>query len=99
MAEELFGATADELREIDVNNEESDDEDDDDETDFNLVTKKVLNHSIDELIEAESLLKTSDDPKINWETNSAILLKPLKRKKQNQMKKRRMLPMIIQRTI
>ena len=99
MAEELFGATADELREIDVNNEESDDEDDDDEIDFNLVTKKVLNHSIDELIEAESLLKTSDDPKINWETNSVILLKPLKRKKQNQMKKRRMLPMIIQRTI
>ena len=99
MAEELFGATADELREIDVNNEESDDEDDDDEIDFNLVTKKVLNHSIDELIEAESLLKTSDDPKINWETNSVILLKPLKRKKQNQMKKRRMLPMIILRTI
>ena len=46
-AEELFGATVVELREIDANNEESDD-DDDDEIDFNLVAKKVLNHSIDE---------------------------------------------------
>ena len=55
-AEELFGGTADELREIDVNNEESDDDDDDDEIDFNLNANKVLNHSIDELIEAESLL-------------------------------------------
>ena len=32
--------------------------------------KKVLNHSIDELIEEESLLKTSDDAEINWETNA-----------------------------
>ena len=56
LAEKLFAATVDELREIDVNNEESDDEDDDDEIDFNLNAKKVLNHSIDELIEAESLL-------------------------------------------
>ena len=55
-AEELFGGTADELREIDVNNEEKDDDDDDDEIDFNLSANKVLNHSIDELIEAESLL-------------------------------------------
>ena len=53
MAEELFGATVDELREIDVNNEERDDNDDDDKIDFNLVAKKVLNHSIDELIEAK----------------------------------------------
>ena len=81
MAEELFGASADELREIDVNNEESDDEDDDDEIDFNLVTKKVLNHSIDELIEAESLLKTSDDPKINWETNSCDIIEALEMEK------------------
>ena len=56
MAEEVLGATVDELREIDANNEESDDDDDDNEIDFNLVAKKVLNHSIDELIEAESLL-------------------------------------------
>ena len=28
---------------------------------FNIVAKKVLNHSINELIEAEILLKTSDD--------------------------------------
>ena len=56
LAEELLGATVDELRETDVNNEESDDEDDDNEIDFNLNAKKVLNHSIDELIEAESLL-------------------------------------------
>ena len=41
----LLGATVDELREIDVN-EESDDGDDDDEIDFNLVVKKVLNHSM-----------------------------------------------------
>ena len=56
LAEKLFASTVDELREIDVNNEESDDEDDDDKIDFNLNAKKVLNHSIDELIEAESLL-------------------------------------------
>ena len=42
LAEELFGATVDELQEIDANNEESDDDDDDDEIDFNLVAKKVL---------------------------------------------------------
>ena len=38
---ELFCTTADELREIDANNEESDD-DNDDEIDFNLNAKKVL---------------------------------------------------------
>ena len=42
LAEELFGATVDELQEIDANNEESDDDDNDDEIDFNLVAKKVL---------------------------------------------------------
>ena len=38
---ELFCTTADELCEIDANNEESDD-DNDDEIDFNLNAKKVL---------------------------------------------------------
>ena len=47
LAEELSGITVDELCEIDANNEESDDEDDDSKIDFNLVVKKVLNHSID----------------------------------------------------
>ena len=42
LAEELFGAAVDELREIAANNEESDDDDDDDEIDFNLVAKKSL---------------------------------------------------------
>ena len=41
LAEELFDATVDELREIDANNEGSDDGDDDGEVDFNLVAKKV----------------------------------------------------------
>ena len=53
LAEELFGTTEDELLETDANNEESDDDDDDNEIDFNLVGKNILNHSIDELIEAE----------------------------------------------
>ena len=39
--------------------------------------KKVLNHSIDELIEAESLLKTSDDPEINWEANTCDIIETL----------------------
>ena len=62
LAEELLGVTVDELHETDANNEESNDDDDCNEIDFSLVVKEVLNHSIDELIEAESLLKTSDDP-------------------------------------
>ena len=70
MAEELFGTTVEELCEIDAKNEESDDDDDDNEIDFNLVAKKVLNDSINELIEAESLLKTTDDAKINWDANT-----------------------------
>ena len=69
MAEELFGTTVEGLCEIDAKNEESDD-DDDNEIDFNLVAKKVLNDSINELIEAESLLKTTDDAKINWDANT-----------------------------
>ena len=69
MAEELFGTTVEELCEIDAKNEESDD-DDDNEIDFNLVAKKVLNDSVNELIEAESLLKTTDDAKINWDANT-----------------------------
>ena len=40
--------------------------------------KKVLNQSIDELIEAESLLKTSDDPEINWEANTCDIIETLK---------------------
>ena len=69
LAEELFGTTVEELCEIDAKNEESDD-DDDNEIDFNLVAKKVLNDSVNELIEAESLLKTTDDAKINWDANT-----------------------------
>ena len=80
MAEELFGAIVDELREIDADNEESDIDDEDDETDFNLVVKKVLNHSIYELIEAESLLKTSDDAEINWEANACDIIEALDEK-------------------
>ena len=77
LAEELFGATVDELREIDANNEESDDDDDDDEIDFSLVAEKVFNHSINELIEAESFLKTSDDAEINWEANACDIIEAL----------------------
>ena len=39
--------------------------------------KKVLNHSIDELIEAESLLKTSDDAEINWEASACDIIETL----------------------
>ena len=97
LAEELFGTTLDELREIDANNEESDDDDDHDEIDFNLVAKKAFNHSIDELIKAESLLKTSNDAEINWEANTCDIIEALEEK--NQKKKAWMLPMIIQRTL
>ena len=82
MAEELFGTTADELHEIDAKNEESDDDDDDDdddEIDFNLVAKKVLNDSIDELI--EGLLKTTDDAKITEKPTHVILLKLMEKRK------------------
>ena len=93
LAEELFGATVDELGEIDANNEESDDDDDVNKIDFNLVAKKVVNHLIDELIKAESLVKTGKPTHV-------ILLKLLeKRKKQNQKKKGRILSMIIQQTL
>ena len=81
LAEELFGVTVDELREIDASNEESDNGDDDDyEIDFNLVAKKVLNHSVDELIQAESLLKTSDDAEIIWEANACDIIEALEEK-------------------
>ena len=97
MAEELFGATVDELRETDANNEESDDDDDDDKIDFNFVAKKVLNHSIDELIEAESLLKTSDDAKTKWEGNECDIIEALEEKEKAESEEERgMLPMIIQ---
>ena len=97
LAEELFRTTVDELHEIDVNNEESDDEDDDNKIDFNLVAKKVLNHSIDELIEAESLLKKSDDAKINCEGNACDIIEALEEKEKAESEEERgMLPMIIQ---
>ena len=41
---------------------------------------KVLNHSIDELIEAESLLKTNDDAVINWEANACDIIETLEEK-------------------
>ena len=80
LAEELFGATVDELHEIDVSNEKTDDDDDDNEIDFNLVVKKVPNYSINELIKAESLLKTSDDAEINWEANACDIIEALEEK-------------------
>ena len=86
VAEELFGATVDELREIDANNEESDD---DDQIDFNLVVKKVLNHSIDELIEEESLLKTSDDAEINSEANTCNIVEVLDEKEKAESEEER----------
>ena len=89
LAEELFGATVEELREIDANNEESDDDDADDEIDFNVAAKKVLNHSIDELIEAESLLKTSDDAEINWEANACDIIEALEEKEKAESEEER----------
>ena len=90
LAEELFGTTVDELREIDMNNEESDNDDNDDnKIDFNLFVKKVLNHSIDELIEAESLLKTSDDAEINWEANARDIIEALEEKEKAELEEER----------
>ena len=89
MAEELFGTTVDELRETDANNEESDDDDGDDEIDFNLVVKKVVNHSINELIEAESLLKASDDAEINWDRNACDIIEAFDEKEKVESEKNR----------
>ena len=89
LAEELFGATVDELHEIDVSNEESDDDDDDNEIDFNLVVKKVPNYSINELIKAESLLKTSDDAEINWEANICGIIEALDEKEKAESEEER----------
>ena len=99
LAEEVFGTTVDELHEIDANNEENDDGDDDEEIGSNLVAKKVVNHSIKELIEAESLLQASGKEKLGKEIHVILWKLLTKRKKQNQKKKGRMLPMIIQRTL
>ena len=88
LAEELFGATVDELHEIDVSNEESDD-DDDNEIDFNLVVKKGPNYSINELIKAESLLKTSDDAEINWEANICGIIEALDEKEKAESEEER----------
>ena len=89
LVEELFGANVDELCEIDANNEESDDEDDNDEIDFMLVAKKVLNHSVDEFIEAESLPKTSDDAEINWEANACDIIEALEEKEKAESEEER----------
>ena len=88
MAEKLFGTTVDELREIDANNEESHDDDDDYKIDFNLVPK-VLNHSIRELIGAETLLKTSDDAEINWEANACDIIEALEEKEKAELEEER----------
>ena len=88
MAEKLFGTTVDELREIDANNEENHDDDDDYKIDFNLVPK-VLNHSIRELIGAESLLKTSDDAEINWEANARDIIEALEEKEKAELEEER----------
>ena len=89
LAEELLGATVDELHEIDANNEESDDDDDVNKIDFNLVAKKVVNHLIDELIKAESLVKTSDDAEINWEANACDIIEALGEKEKAESKEER----------
>ena len=90
LVEELFDAVVDELREIDANNEESgSDDDDSDEIDFNLAAEKVLNHSINELIEAESLLKTSYDAEINWEANTCDIIEALEEKEKAESEEER----------
>ena len=80
-----------ELHEIDANNEESGDEESDyeDEIDFNLNAKKVLIHSMDELIEAESLVKTSDDAEINWEANACDIIEALDEKEKAESEEER----------
>ena len=80
-----------ELHEIDANNEESGDEESDyeDEIDFNLNAKKVLIHSMDELIEAESLVKTSDDAEINWEANVCDIIEALEENEKVESEKER----------
>ena len=89
MAEELFHATVDELCEIDANNEESDDDNDSNKIDSNVVVKKVLNHSINELTEAENLLETSDNTKIDWQANACDLFDALEEKKKAESKEER----------
>ena len=80
-----------ELHEIDANNEESGDEESDyeDEIDFNLNAKKVLIHSMDEMIEAESLVKTRDDAEINWEANACDIIEALDENEKAESEKER----------
>ena len=51
--------------------------------------KKVLNHSIDELIKTESLLKTSDIAKINWDVNACDIIEALEEKKKAELEEER----------
>ena len=51
--------------------------------------KKVLNHSIDELIKAESLLKTSDNAEINWEANTCDIVEVLDEKEKAESEEER----------
>ena len=61
------------MRQIDASNEDSDIEEQDD-IDFDIVAKKVFNHTIDELIEAEKTLETSDETEINWDENACDIV-------------------------
>ena len=80
LVKELFDAIVDELGEIDVNNEESHDDNDNNKMDFHAVPRKVFNYSINELIEAESLLEITDDAKINWEAITFDIIEALEEK-------------------
>ena len=51
--------------------------------------RKSFNHSISELIEAESLLKTSDDAEINWEANACDIIKALEEKEKAELEEER----------
>ena len=52
------------------------------------------------MIEAESLLKTSDDAKTKWEGNECDIIEALEEKEKAESEEERwMLPMIIQRAL
>ena len=70
-------------------NEEKADDNDNDKIDLDVVVKKVHNHSIDELIKAESLLETSDDAEINWEVNAYDIIEALEEKEKAESEKER----------
>lgn len=48
--------------------------------DFNIVAKKVLNHSINLFIDAENLLKASDDAEVNWHANTCDIIENIEEK-------------------